>query len=52
MITKLRIVLDWETSIKNKQGQNLYIGVSSGRDSKSRQVKYLIDILKKSSYIY
>lgn len=40
-----------ETSIKNKQGQNLYIGVSSGRDSKSRQVKYLIDILKKSSYI-
>lgn len=39
-----------ETKIKNKQGQNLYIGVSSGSDSKSRQVKYLIDILKKYPY--
>jgi possible P-loop ATPase len=40
-----------KTEIKNMQGQNLYIGVSSGSDSKSRQVKYLIDILKKYSHI-
>ena len=40
-----------KTEIKNTQDQNLYIGVSSGSDTKSRQVKYLIDILKKYSHI-
>lgn len=40
-----------KTEIKNTQDQNLYIGVSSDSDTKSKQVKYLIDILKKYSHI-
>lgn len=40
-----------ETSVKNKDGDNIYIGVSTKASTKSSQIKDLIRILKDKNYI-
>jgi hypothetical protein len=40
-----------KTSVKNKDGDNIYIGVSTNASTKSSQIKDLIKILKDKNYI-